>query len=538
MLANRYTLSSMPTVELPADPRWTENPLKSRNWEFQYHSMRFVWDLLGAFDETRDPRYLDRAGVLLRDWVEDNPRRAGRSVWSWNDHSTAWRAVVLACASELLPDEQWLNDALVLHGRTLADPAFYRRHGNHALNQNVGLLDVGCRLGRRDWMGLAANRLDRLVRESVDDEGVTNEQSVSYQYYNWTHYSRARRRLAACGVPEPASVARIDRMPEFLAHATLPNGEYVMIGDSGQQKAGAIRKTIAEFAATLGASGPRPTSRFAIFGAGYAFGRTGWGEERPIADETAWSARFGPGKEWHGHADGLSLTLYGHGSRLVEDPGIFTYNFDRWHTFAVGRSAHNVVTVDGLAYNASQPTALLAQSSSASCDHLLLLNRGVSGVGHRRRIVFSPRLGYMLVDDTLTSSAPRNFRQLWHLVPDGDPIVEDGAVRTRRERGNLAIVQLLETGAPRIVVGRLSPVQGWFSKRLEHRMPAPVVEVPQSGRSVRYLTLLLPSAEQDPEYAVRDLEIRPNGFSVTVTVGGRSELVTVEGETASIAPLP
>ena len=134
-----------------------------------------------AFEETADSRYIDRAAFLLRDWVEDNPRTAGRSVFSWNDHSTAWRAVVLVCAAELLPPEPWLDRALVLHGRTLADPAFYVRHGNHALNQSVGLLEVGCRLGQDSWMDLAATRLDRLVRESVDAEGVTNEQAVFYQ---------------------------------------------------------------------------------------------------------------------------------------------------------------------------------------------------------------------------------------------------------------------------------------------------------------------------------------------------------------------
>jgi hypothetical protein len=311
----------------------------------------------------------------------------------------------------------------------------------------------------------------------------------------------------------------------------------VMLGATPQRKATSIPGTIAEYAASQGVSGPRPASRFAIFEAGFAFGRSGWGKERAFADEVAWSARFGPGLQWHGHADGLSVTLYGHGSRLLEDPGLFTYNTDRWHRYALGRTAHNVVTVDGLAYNAANPTLLLAQSTSPTIDHLLLRNRGVAGVDHRRRIVFSPRLGYMLVEDRLTSSAPRTFRQLWHLVADGDPVIEDGVVRTRRERGNVAIVQLLATGTPRIVVGRREPIQGWFSRRLEHRMPAPVVEVPGRGRSVRYLTLLLPSGEQDAAYDVRDLEVRPGGFSLTITFAGKTERVTVEGEEASISPV-
>lgn len=540
LLANRYTFAGMPTVELPPDPRWNENPIDSRNWEFQYHSLRFLWDLTAAFELTADERYLDRTVFLLRDWMEDNPRPNGRSKFSWNDHSTAWRAVVLVCVSELLPDERWLEDALILHGRTLADPAFYVRHGNHALNQNVGLLEIGCRLGRRNWMNLAADRLDGLVRESVDDHGVTNEQAVFYQYYNWTHYDRARRRLAACGVPEPPSLARIDLMPQFLAHATLPNGEYTMLGDTSQGPGPAIPGTVAEFSSSQGASGPRPTTRFAIFDAGFAFGRSGWGEERPFADEVAWSARFGPGLDSHGHADGLSLTLYGHGSRLLEDSGAFTYNANHWRWYAIGRSAHNVVTVDGLPYDPSTPTALVAQSTSPSFDYLVLRNRGVAGVDHRRRILFSPRLGYLLVEDALTSRVAHTYRQLWHLVADGDPVVEDGGavVRTRRDRGNVAIVQLLETGDPRIVVGRTDPVQGWFSRRVEHRMPAPVVEVPQRGRSVRYLTLLLPTAEPDAPYEVRELELTAGGFSLTITVGGLTDRVVVDGGTASIEPLP
>jgi hypothetical protein len=328
-------------------------------------------------------------------------------------------------------------------------------------------------------------------------------------------------------------------MPHFLAHATLPNGEYTMLGDTGQRKATPIAGTVAEFAATQGASGPRPRTRFAVFAAGFAFGRSGWGDDRPFEDDMAWSARFGPGLASHGHADGGSVTLYGHGSRLIEDAGPFTYNADDWRRYAGGRTAHNVVTVAGVVYDASKPTELLAQSTSASCDHLMLANRGVRGVEHRRRVVFSPRIGYMLVDDALTSKASHTYIQLWHLVPDADPIVEDGGrvVRTRRQRGNLTIVQLIETGPPRIVVGQVDPIQGWFSRHVEHRIAAPVVEVPRRGRSVRYLTLLLPTAEPDARYEIRDLDLRPDGFSVTISVGDMTERVTVDGGEAAVEPL-
>ena len=73
-----------------------------------------------------------------------------------------------------------------------------------------------------------------------------------------------------------------------------------------------------------------PTAQFATFDAGFAFGRTGWGTTRPFEDEVMWSARFGPGRAFHGHLDHGAVTLYGYGQRLVDDPGLFTMNSNRW----------------------------------------------------------------------------------------------------------------------------------------------------------------------------------------------------------------
>ena len=73
-MANRYRLPPHAIVRLPADPRWSENPLHDANWQFQYHALRYVVHLLAAWRETGATRYRDRAVFLLRDWSEDNPR--------------------------------------------------------------------------------------------------------------------------------------------------------------------------------------------------------------------------------------------------------------------------------------------------------------------------------------------------------------------------------------------------------------------------------------------------------------------------------
>ena len=269
LLANRYTFGPHRTVTLPANPTWAENPLHDLNWQFNYHTLRFVWALTTAWSETGDARYLDRASFLLEDWYHDNPRSRAPSPWAWNDHATAWRAMVYACAAEVLPSSTWLTNALNAHGRTLADPAFYRVDGNHALNQDVGLLEVGCYLRRDDWMRLAAKRVATLVGRSVDPSGATNEQSVFYELYNYSRYSYARTRLTECGQPVGTNFARVAAMPTFLAHATLPDGTYVPLGDTTKSKASRLVGTVAEFAATQGASGPKPTSTSRLYGAGF-----------------------------------------------------------------------------------------------------------------------------------------------------------------------------------------------------------------------------------------------------------------------------
>ena len=73
-MADRYTLHPHETVELPHDPTWAENPLKDGNWQYQFHSLRFLRTLLGAWRATDDVAYRDRAIELLRDWLADNPR--------------------------------------------------------------------------------------------------------------------------------------------------------------------------------------------------------------------------------------------------------------------------------------------------------------------------------------------------------------------------------------------------------------------------------------------------------------------------------
>jgi hypothetical protein len=161
---------------------------------------------------------------------------------------------------------------------------------------------------------------------------------------------------------------------------------------------------------------------------------------------------------------------------------------------------------------------------------------GYAGVSQQRAVTFSRRLNYLLVDDRLTATSRRTFRQLWHLSAAANPLLSTNRFVTRNSRGNLMVRQLAGTATQRIVAGRTSPIQGWVSYRHGHRVAAPVVEVVKTGTSVRYLTLLVPAAGT-PSATFSKLTLTSTGYSVVVTVGSRSERVTVNGTSATITPL-
>ena len=535
LLANRYHLTPHPVVTLPSDPTWAENPVGDPNWAFQFHSLRFVLSLLSAWAGTGDETYRDRATFLLRDWLQDNPPSDSPSRFSWEGHATAWRGVVYACAADYIGMPTWLHDALVLHGTTLADPDFYVHHGNHALNQSIGLLEVARVLTRDNWATLAGDRINALVAESVDTQGVTNEQSVGYQLYNYRQYGLAKRRMVAVGLKPEGEFARVDLMPRFLAQATLPNGKAEMIGDTeGVSPMPSIPGTWTEFVMSRGASGPTPPLVKA-YKAGYLFARSGWGTRRAFRNETYLSIRWGPGRQFHGHPDGTSLTLYGWGSRLILDAGKYSYASSKWRTFFRSRRAHNVVTVSDKPWSLSAPTALVSQAVTSAVVDVRLKATGYAGITQQRRITWSRKLDYILVEDRLASRTSHTYRQLWHLVENSNVAVGKTDVRTRRSKGNVLIRQLV--GSPKIgaQAGIKNPVQGWVSYSYGQKVAAPVAYAIRRGSNVRYLTLIVP-ARGRPRAQVSHLRLTNNGYEVTITIDGRSERVVASGSSISVRP--
>ncbi len=543
LMLDRYHLGQHPAVTLPHGLAWTEDPLGDRQWRQKLQQLRFVMALMYRWQDTGDPGYRDRAIELVRAWIAANPRGHPASPSAWKDQVTAWRAMTLVCMAGMLPPTPWLDDAIRLHGSVLAEPAFYVVTGNHALNQSLGLLDVGCYLGRTDWQQLASRRLDRFVSAAIDGQGVSDEQAVKYDRYDYDRFELAREHLQRCGLPVSAAFDRVDRIPAFLAQATRPDGHYETIGDSDDRRSSVIPGTPAEYSASLGTKGIAPSETVALYQRGYAFGRTGWGVgTRPFVDEMFFSLRYGPGLLHHGHDDAGSLTFFGNGAQLLVDPGYGDQNSSRWHRYFVSRPAHDVVVARGVTSAPTKASSLERSSIKPRSVDLSVAIRVYPGVTMHRRVVFSRRLGYLIVEDTVSSSVARTYAQLWHLVEDARPLTQGRRTWTRRAQGNLLIQQLLPTGTTRRHVGETSPIQGWISRAYGQRAAAPVIAQVASGTRVRYLTLLAPfgagTGSTSPPVTVSGLDLTPRGFSVTIEIEGVRETVHATAHSLNITDGP
>lgn len=536
LMRNRYRFRHHPEVVLPTDPTWRD-PLPERNWLYQLHSLGWTEHLWFAWERTGDARYRDRYVFILSDWARDNPRSRPPSRMSWDDHATANRGIVLACAlRRVLPAPGWLEAAAVAHGQALADEGFYVQEGNHALRQAVALLDLACTLAEPGWRDLAHRRLETLAHESIDEEGVNNEQSDWYHAYNHRLYTEAIDRMAGCGlVASPEMRLRVAMMPRFTAWISTPGGRTAMIGDTPDEAIADVPLTEVEFVTSGGTRGIRPIERARVWTAGYATFRSGWGERRPLADETAVWARFGPTRRFHGHRDAASVLLSAYGDRLLLDAGgPFRYMPVRERSWVRSERAHNTVTVKGARMRAG-PTSLIARAHGEGFDFVALRHRNYPGLSHVRRVLYSRELDVVLVDDDLTSRRPRTFQQWWHLHPDAHPQMVASTLRTRRPDGpNVMVRQLVSGTKDRIHRGDWHPIQGWITPRYGSLVRAPVAEFARRGAGARFVTLIVPAPRGvRPSASVRSFRLLRTGFDLVLRARGKTARIQVTQAGAS-----
>ena len=337
----------------------------------------FIPDLLTAYDETGDERFLAKMIELMRRatglapfvlWPEYDNRFP---YWA-PGHDTMTDGYVLARWFDVLQHPAFRSDSAMtdefrwwmlrwmwfLGAQYLREEgARYRDDNHHGFEYGTAPFIVGCNFPEfRDFVrmkrfGLAVVR--RHLDRTVFDDGTQGEHSVPYQQYILTKFAMPAAQARANGeaVYTKAQNERLRKWCEFQLWATKPDGKLCELGDhvppdldyfladhAGMWPSGFVKTAAAKLGYTRvkpaqhlakAWNAIRPAKRLetgkAFPDGGYVVMRDGWAKDGMYMLVSAPSEKvlF----KAHNHLDPMHFVLHAFGRTLIGDPATLYYSW-------------------------------------------------------------------------------------------------------------------------------------------------------------------------------------------------------------------
>jgi hypothetical protein len=505
-----------PSVTLPFPPTFKENPYDDAYFRFVFYSLRPTSHLLFAYKTTGEKRYLDKLVALLRAYVTfDETRGYDRRTFD-NEHATAYRGMVLSNlyvglrTLGVLPADlaTSLPEAVTRIGTFLLDPKRFEDWANHGFAEAAALVSIARTFPRTReastfrTTGLA--RLDHMLETNLDEDGVDIENSPFYHLFVLGLVGQIGAWLADY---EPTRAApwldAATRMTHYLAYVTQPNGRLPWLGATGatliRTQDPAVYEGLFSRDPELlwhwsgGTKGVRPSRALELFPSSglFVLRAPEPGVGRDLA-QTWVSFDAGVYRTDHSHLDALSVTLYGEGTTLFPDGGLYTYDAGEPYSYFHGTRSHNTVLVDG---QDQREGAALAGASGSFANGAWATGKSslAADVRHARTVMVLDQ-GAVLVTDTLTAPTAHVYEQLWHTYPGAGLAFEGAsATLTNAAGGKLAVVRQARPDGleSRDAFGETSPRQGFVSSAYGSMDPVHTAIYRRTGTSAFYATLVL-----------------------------------------------
>jgi len=251
------------------------------------------------------------------------------------------------------------------------------------------------------------------------------------------------------------------------------------------------------------------------------FGRSAW---RPFGSASFYSLRFGPGRQIHGHDDHMSLTYYARGRNLLVNAGHTGYEDTLYRAYLRSPQASNVLVMPGVRFSGAAPSRLIGQAIGPDGQFFEFTDTAFGGHPRDRSVYICQRPDLVLVFDRASGGA--SYQQLWHLDPGltVTSVSRYGAVATapgtQLEIRQIPLPgQVIPSGSTRVIRGQANPYQGWVSRQMLQRIPAPVIIMTRTGSTAAILTLIAPSSSGAVTAAA--ITQRPGGwYRLQVDLGG------------------
>ena len=522
LLEGRVVIPRYRTVAIAARQLWSADPYHAAQWRLSYYSLRPTLDLLTAYKQSGDSKYLKRLLAV------DNSFFAAeaRSPLAWNDpDAVAVRALVLTYqwwelrrlhVLTLSESTRFLAE-IDRTGRFLVDPNHYQPGVGDGTNESAALLELGVDFpslpGAADWLTTARTRIAQSLQLLIGANGARIGNSPYDHFYELDKYWQIYRFGQAVHVPIAADFAsRLVAMTRYATYILQPNDSIPLLGTSVEETihSHASFAGLAEmnpqfkYVLTRGASGAMP-SQTSIFlpASGETIMRSGWGSGGNFASQSYLTFNVGASRTNHSALDTLGFTLYGNGKPLLPGPGLYTYTPGAMHNYFTGTASHNDVVVDGR-----------SQTRGAATSGPLVVRNGVTyqsgqtslydGVNDMRTVMMLDK-NHFLVVDRLHSAREHRYQQMFHLFPGARVRMAGTTVRGVGEDAEQSVtIQQLGRRSSKVWAkqGQRKPPMGLCSARYQVAENCYAIGYDQAGRSASYTTLIT-VGRRDPKFAIR-----------------------------------
>jgi hypothetical protein len=516
LLENVWPARGYPLPHLEWPLTWQEDPYHEAYWEFYFYGLRPEATLLYEWQTTGRAAYLEKLIAILRSYVAYDEVRPEDTTTFDNDHTSAYRTmelinfyVKLKIAHALPSDlEAGIARSLEKLGAFLAQASHFEADYNHGFNEGAALLLLADNFphmpGAGAWRQLALERLQQMLTNTIDADGVEVENSPFYQVYvlglvyqiaQW-----AKRYEPALAGPYSEAATKMLR---FTADVTEPDGYLPMLGATATTYMPSQDPTVYgpmaaadpefDFAFTRGAHGTPPPDGTVLFPvSGLFLMRSLLGSVSNLPNQTFITFNSGTYRTSHSDLDAMGITMYSNGAEVLPTSGLYTYTEEPGLEYFHGTRSHNTVVVDGSDQQAGSAVAG-SYGSSAGATWASGVSGLYPGVTHHRTVVVL-RQGLVLVRDQLSSSANHEYSQTWHLAPNATPSAGASARSVTALAGGepqLQIVQASPTGMTlQSFDGATDPLQGWYSSSYGFKRPSWALQFTREGTGANFATLL------------------------------------------------
>ena len=554
----RFELASEPEVRFDGRVDWQFNPTQDprRRWTRDLHRHSWLVCLAEAFRQTGDERYAAHAGVLVRDWISENPPPAQKDEQNvaWTLMGVGIRAMVWPDALRILSEYPKFCDTvaptmlLSMHDHA-AFLCRYQTHLNHLLRETNGLLHLALRYpefaAASEWRHESNQRLHRELATQVQPDGSHIELSLAYQWMVVEELECTRTLCSlAAGQKDTEQLQQIvnealERLYAYLVATATPGFTWSQLKEGFYPAQEDLRAMLLKassrdgnqtmlWVATQGKQGSAPTTTTVQFSeAGLSVFRSHWGANAHMLNFL--TGAFGGA---HGHEDALSVEVWAHGVPYIVDPGTSSYNAqDPYRHYFTSTNAHNSVTVDGLSqvrrwskqrwWNNSNKGFSAIENSAGAYQWIRgryadryanytgmtgPYGAARKGIVHERCVVWV-RESYWLLIDSLSAPKPAVFERLFQCARDvGVETVPGGvwlsyltaqAPDQSQNEGLYLVAADSRVNQFSVQSGSTDPIAGWVADGgRNNRYPASQIRITQdSASSVRLITLLMPAKD-------------------------------------------